>query len=448
MRDIVLTIFIFSLLPSCFMRPWFGVLVWSWIGFMNPHKLCWGFAQTMPFAMMVGIATLVGLVLSRDKKSIPWSRELVVMLVLLTYFTFTTFFAWAPPHAWPQWEKVVKVFLMVFVTTMVIFGKKRIHALLLVIAFSIGFYGVKGAIFTVRTGGHDEVWGPMGTFIGSNTFLGLAMIMVLPLLVFLAREEERVWMRRLLYATATCTFVSIIFTYSRGAFLGLAAISPLLFLRTKHKALVSLLLVPMLFFGAQWAPKALFHRADTIEHYHHDYSAMQRLQAWSVAWNVARTHPFTGGGFEYEWIPNRQWLSYADPIYNKFGHTARAAHSIYFQVMGQHGFVAFGLFILLLVWALISLTRLQRLARLVPEAQWIGNYAMAIQIGIVGYMVAGAFLASAYFDLMWAYIGLTAILRRELAIVTARAPAKAPATTAPARRGGRASLALGYKSLR
>ncbi|MDA8381966.1 MAG: putative O-glycosylation ligase, exosortase A system-associated [Betaproteobacteria bacterium] len=446
MRDIVLTIVIFSLLPSCFVRPWFGVLVWSWIGFMNPHKLCWGFAQNMPFAMMVGIATLAGLMVSRDKKPIPWSRELVLMLVLLAYFTVTSCFAWAPLHAWPEWEKVVKVFLMIFVTTMLIFGKKRIRALLLVIAFSIGFYGVKGAIFTLRTGGHDEVWGPIGTFIGSNTFLGLAMIMVLPLLIFLAREEKTVWMRRLLYATATCTFVSIIFTYSRGAFLGLAAISPLLFLRTKHKVLVSLLLVPMLYVGAQWAPKAIFHRADTIEHYHQDYSAMQRLQAWSVAWNIARTHPLTGGGFEYEWVPNRRWLSYANPIYNKFGHTARAAHSIYFQVMGQHGLVAFGLFVLLLAWTLFGLNRLQRLASSIPEAEWIGNYAIAIQTGLLGYVVAGAFLSSAYFDLMWAYVGLTAILRRELATVAA--PAKATATRALASRGRRVSLALGYKSMR
>ena len=144
MRDYVLTAFVFALLPVCLVRPWLGILAWYWLGLMNPHRLTWGFAYTMPFAMLVGIATLLGAVMAKDRRPIPWNRELILMAILLAYFTVTTFFAWVPEYAWPQWEKVAKIIFMTFVATMFIYGKARIRALLLVVVASIGFYGFKG----------------------------------------------------------------------------------------------------------------------------------------------------------------------------------------------------------------------------------------------------------------------------------------------------------------
>ena len=59
MRGIVLTIFIFATIPAIFYSPWIGVLVFSWFSYMNPHKLAWGFVQSMPFAMIVGSITFL-----------------------------------------------------------------------------------------------------------------------------------------------------------------------------------------------------------------------------------------------------------------------------------------------------------------------------------------------------------------------------------------------------
>src|SRR5215475_3663731 len=60
-RDTLVSAIIFASLPVCFIRPWVGILVWSWIGYMNPHKLTWGFATNMPFGQLVAVATLCGL---------------------------------------------------------------------------------------------------------------------------------------------------------------------------------------------------------------------------------------------------------------------------------------------------------------------------------------------------------------------------------------------------
>ena len=426
MRDIVLTLFVFASLPLCVARPWLGILTWYWVGLMNPHRLGWGFAFDMPFALLVGGATLAGLLLTRDRKSIPWSRELVLLLILVAYFTLTTPFAWAPEFAWPQWSKVMKIVAMTFVATMLIFGKQRINALLLVIALSIGFFGIKGGIFTLATGGMYRVEGPEGSFISGNTFLGLAMLMVLPVLVYVARDESRGWRRQLLWAAAGLTSVSIVFTYSRGALIGLAVLAPLLFVNSNKKFLLAVLLLAFAFFARDIVPKQLYQRAETIQTYEQDFSAMQRMQSWNVAWNVAAANPLTGAGFEFEYHPdNVRWLSYGDRKYDPYLTHSSAAHSIYFQVLGQHGFVALMLFLLLLFWTLMTLQRIKKQAAAQDSTRWLGSSASALQMGLLGCMVAGAFLSSAYFDLMYLYVALSAVLQRELKSATvAVVPAK------------------------
>ncbi|MGH8726793.1 MAG: putative O-glycosylation ligase, exosortase A system-associated [Burkholderiales bacterium] len=419
MRDAVLTVLVLGALPFCFLRPWIGVLVWVWLSMMNPHKLTWGFAQDMHFHQLVAIATIAGLLLTRDRKPIPWNAAIVILIILMLWYTATTFSAWTPVNAWEQWDKVAKIYLMTFVICWLIFGRERIRAVLLVAALSIGFYGFKGGIFSILTGGVHRIWGPDNTFIGDNTAIGLAMAMVLPLLIFLAREEKKVWLRRFLYVTAGLTCISIPLTYSRGALLGLAAVLPLIFLKTNKKFLIILLLLPIGYFGKDLVPEGLFQRAETIQTYAQDQSALQRLQAWSVAWNVAKDYPLTGAGFNFEAADDSlRWLSYAAPEYSpiddpKF-RQARAAHSIWFQVLGQHGFVAFGLFVAMLALTMLHLQRLKNATQNNLDAKWIHTYASAMQIGMIAYLVCGTFLSLAYFDLMYLYVAATALLQREL----------------------------------
>lgn len=433
MRDYFLTIVVFMVVPVCFVRPWLGVLAWYWIGLMNPHRLTWDFAYTMPFALLIGGATLAGALMAKDRRPIPWNRELVLIALLLVYFTLTTFFSWVPSHAWPELEKVAKIIVMTFVATMFIYGRERIRALLLVIVLSIGFYGFKGGIFTILKGGAERVQGPPNSFIDGNTFLGLALNMVIPLLVALAKEESRRGVRWLLYITAALCVMSSVFTYSRGAWLGLAAVLPLTLLQLPRKA--KLALFPFLIVGAFFAtallPEKVFNRADTISTYEEDGSANQRFMAWSVAWGVAKQHPLTGAGFEFEWANDGRWMGYGSEEYRQAmimaNKDSAAAHSIYFQILGQHGFVVFAMYVTLLVSVHLTLLRIRTASRRSHDTAWVGTYATGILIGLLGYVISGAFLSSAYFDLAWLYFALTAILARE---VLASAPS--PRHTAPA----------------
>ncbi len=100
MRDIALTVVIFSLLPFVFARPWFGILLWTWVGLMNPHKLTFGFAYNFPFAEVIGIVTIIAIVLSKEPKSLPMRSPVVLLLALNAWMLVTTIYALFPDDAW------------------------------------------------------------------------------------------------------------------------------------------------------------------------------------------------------------------------------------------------------------------------------------------------------------------------------------------------------------
>jgi probable O-glycosylation ligase (exosortase A-associated) len=232
--------------------------------------------------------------------------------------------------------------------------------------------------------------------------------------------------------------LSIPFTYSRGALLGLAVVLPGIFPRLRKFVFVLPLLIPVGFLAYDLLPEKLTNKAATIGTYEEDLSAMSRIRSWRVAINIALERPLTGAGFDFEDYPDpSRWHSYVPPEYVGMSNKIWVAHSIYFSVLGYHGFVALGIFVAMLIYSVIDLKRLERRVADHQEVGWIAPYARALRIGLIGYMVAGAFLNSAYFDLTYIFIALLAILQREVRSAESRAgqaakDAAAPAAVAPA----------------
>jgi probable O-glycosylation ligase (exosortase A-associated) len=159
-------------------------------------------------------------------------------------------------------------------------------------------------------------------------------------------------------------------------------------------------------------PDEFYERMDTIKTYNQDASAMGRINAWTFAWNLALDRPIVGGGFNTfdpelfkQYAPNP--LDFHD------------AHSIYFEMLAEHGFVGLGLFIALFVAAFRNAGWLRRQAQDRPDLRWAGDLGSMVQVCIAGYAVGGAFLGLAYFDLPYHFVAFVVLARlfveRELA---------------------------------
>lgn len=406
-RDIILFLTILFLLPVCFFRPWVGVLSWTWLAFMNPHRYTWSFAADFSFAYFVAIATLLGLVLTSDRKPFLWTRETLMLLALWAWFTVTTIFAIYPEAAWEGWEKTSKILIMAFVTIFLFQDRAKLRTLLLVIALSIGFFGFKGGIFSLLTGGQHHVLGPPRSFFSENNELAITLNMCLPIVLCLYREETRKWLRYLLWATFALCIVSVLFTYSRGGLVGLAAVLSLLFLKARRRWIILPVGAVAVFALMSFAPPQWFARVQTIEEYQADESAQLRLMAWRVAYEIANDYPVTGGGFRV--MTFRQTYDIYMPHYPRsFGHDA---HSIYFNLLGEHGWIGLGIFAVLMAFSLASLLRIRRQTAGRAELSWLSKYADMVFVSLIGYLVNGAFLSVAYFDLAYHVLVLVPILR-------------------------------------
>ncbi|MDZ7782429.1 MAG: putative O-glycosylation ligase, exosortase A system-associated [Halioglobus sp.] len=185
MRDIIITVMVFGLLPFILRNAWYGVLVWSWLSYMNPHRLAWGFAYTMPFAQIVAIVLLASLIFNKESKKLPFNNLVFVWGAFLLWNVVCTIFAFYPENATQGLEQVLKIQLITFVTMMLMKNMERINQLIWVIVFSIGFYSVKGGIFTLMTGGAYHVYGPAGSYIMENNTLAVAVLMVVPLMIYM-----------------------------------------------------------------------------------------------------------------------------------------------------------------------------------------------------------------------------------------------------------------------
>ncbi len=265
MRDIAVTIVIFGLLPFILWRPHIGVLVWTWLGLMNPHKLAYTFAPTMPFAFIVAIVTLTSLFISREPKKIPWTRESITILILLVWMLLTTIFSVYPDLAWFKLQQLAKIQLMIFVSLILIQSRERLDQLVWVIAMSLAFYGVKGGIFTIATGGAFHVRGPTGTFIGNDNDIGLALVMTIPLLRYLQLTTRRVWLNQGLMVAMILCALAAVGTQSRGALLGICAMGTFLWLKSRNKIVTGFLGVVAV--GAVFAfmPEQWFARISSIK---------------------------------------------------------------------------------------------------------------------------------------------------------------------------------------
>jgi len=421
MRDLLVTLIIFGSIPFILRKPYIGALMWVWISVMNPHTQAWGFAVNFPFAAVIACVTLVSLIINKVPKSFPLTPVFMVFIAFVFWMNVTTLFALYPDLVYDQWNKVMKIMLMTIVVLIAIRTKLHTQLLIGVIIFSLAFYGVKGGIFTLTTGGEYLVWGPGNSFIAGNNEMALALVMVIPLIHYFQVISKKIWVRHSLTVAMVLCAVAALGSYSRGALLAIAAMGLFLWLKSQHKVRLALLFILTIPIMLAYMPERWTQRMDTIEHYEQDRSVAGRFNAWAMAFNLAKDRPFVGAGFEI--TQDELFERYAPNVETNIEGVvgvvlARAAHSIYFQALGEHGFVGLGLYLLLgfLTWR--TGVWIIRNTRGLNEYHWAFSMASMIQVSLIGFAVGGSFLSLLYFDvpyyLMVAMVATRSIVEKEL----------------------------------
>lgn len=404
MRDIAVSAVLVLLALISLGRPDIGVLTWTWLSMMNPHRLTWGFAYDQPWAMIIALATFIGLLFYKGTKRLPLSAPVVFLLLFDIWMVMTHFSGFHPELVHDKALAILKIQVMVFVTIWVLVTKQHINWFVGVVVFSIGFYGVKGGIFTIATGGSHRVWGPPSSMLEGNNEIALALILTIPLMYYFYRVLENPWAKRGFLAAMILCAAAALGSHSRGALLALAAMATLLWWRSDRKLFFGSLMVAAGILLLSMMPTTWEERMATITNYEADLSAMQRIDVWRFTWNLALANPILGGGYG---IYTNDLNAIFNP--NPIG-GLRNAHSIYFAVLGEQGFV--GLFLFLGIWFSVwkSCASIRKMTKSLSDLQWAYWLASMVQVSLVGYLVGGAFLYLPYVDFPYNLLILSVIL--------------------------------------
>lgn len=402
MRTIFITLAYLTLFGLGLGVPFVMVLGYIWTDIFRPQYIAWSFLTTFPVAFAMGAAAALSYILL-DRRAPPrFGAMTILFLAFAGWATLTCFWAEVPAAAWWKWDWAVKSVLFGAFIPYVIRSRNQIEACIQVILFSVGAhiipYGLK--VLLGSGGGYGIDLGLLAgnTFLSEGGFLSAVCTMVIPLFLYLRKHSQIIPLNRLTrlgyLGMAIIAFATAVGTHERTALAGFAVLIVFGWLYSRRKILIGFALVAAVFIGfTQASNTAWGERMGTVTDYQNESSAYTRILVWEWTLNYVATNPF-GGGFEVYRIdrivfpPDEQGVV---RIQN-----ARATHSIYFEVLGELGWIGLGIFLSLIGLSIQYLRRVRKLTKAQPHLLWLYDLAGALQCALLAYLACGAFQSVAF----------------------------------------------------
>lgn len=403
MRDVAIIVIMLALIFAAFYRPWLGVLSLAVIGYMNPHKYASEWVANLPlYKIMFVVVALVAarrVLLDRGRLMIvarDW--RLLLLALLWCYFALTTSQAvfWI---AWPKFVEVSKVLLSLLLTLILIENRRQLLCLLITIAACFALLVLKGGFWALMTGFTDRVYGPPDSHFYDNNHFAVVVVMMIPLLLLWLHATQDRMLRFFLGALVLLSAASALSSWSRGGLLALLATSLALFWFSKRKYVALAAILGGGLLAYQFLPNAWFERMETITAYKTEHSASSRLATWRSGFHYAQDHPLTGAGFD-GWKLVNNYTTHID------------WHSAYIEILAEHGFIAFGIWVVLLGGTMWSLMRLAAPGQGSAVPGWVVSYCHMLSVSLLGYAVGALFLGIAYWDILYHLIIIAVLVEK------------------------------------
>jgi len=420
LRDLLVFAVVMLMLPGSFRKPFLGLLLFSWLAYMRPQDLCWGFARTMRLSFFVGLAMVLGWWANEGgrRRFTYWDVRTKAMVVLAMFITVS--YAFAEIHdeyTNKYFAEYLKIILVALFTAGQVDSPARFRVMLWTIALCLGFFGIKGGVFGVLGGGRQILRGPGGMLEDNNDF-ALALVMNVPLLWYMGVSERAMpLIRRGTQIAVFLTVITVVLTHSRGAFLALTATSLWMAWRSGQlfKAFGFLAVLALLF--PLVAPQDVLERLSTIGNTQ-ESSTNSRLVAWGIAFRMIEAHPVLGVGMR-NFKPRYFEFSGETPGPDSIAHVA---HNSYLQIWAESGTPAFLVYMLLLVSVFFACRKVFAIGRARPDLRWAMDYARMMEATTVAFLVGAFFLNRGHFDLIYHWVALVTSLLAVAVVAYRRAP--------------------------
>jgi putative inorganic carbon (hco3(-)) transporter len=391
--------------------PFVATLGYVWVDTFAPQNVAYIVLNQMPVALIMGVSAVGTYFLMDRRAPPPLSAESLLMICFTVWVNLTMIWAVAPQSAWDKWDWAVKTLAFATFIPLVIRSRVQIEAFAQTYVFSLAANFVPfGLKVLISGGGYGRNLGLGGgnSGLGEGGLLSTMCLMAVPLALHLAKHGQL--LPRIRGISLAYWFICIlaigtaIGTYERSALVGLVILGIYMWVRSKHKValgavgLIGAILI-IYFTSSAWNA-----RIETIGHFEQENSALTRILIWRWTLDFAASHPF-GGGFQSFVINHIEFpASEGRPAVIEFG---RAFHSIYFEMLGEHGYPGLIMFLLIAGITLFNLRRIAKHARVYAELEWVVSLSDALQSGLVVFLACGAFVGIGFQPMFWYFVAMS-----------------------------------------
>lgn len=413
MRDLVFVIFFLVIMVISFRKPFIAVSMWLWSGIFVPVYWLFGFAESFRYNVIFAASAIISYLLLKSKPNLRFDFLFLIVILFFLHTTITTNTTLILPEvSWIIWDYFSKAVLLFVFICLIIRKANHFNLLIWLIGLSIGFFALVEGLKFVKSGGFHQIHGPAGHLLADNNHLALAILMTIPLLVYLISATPERWLRIGLIGLVALCVLAVLGTKSRGGFVGLVIVGGYFWFKSNKKLVSTIGILALMFIASSLLPGKWFERMDTLNDVESDGSFMTRVVSWKVHTLMAMERPVLGGGFRstqygHVWrslLVDFDKLSFIPSAQPK--QKGWAAHSIYFQVLGDHGFVGLFLYLLIICLAFLKLSSIEKYFR----DSWQSTLAKMIKVSLMAYCVSGAAVSMAYFELFYALLAMIVCL--------------------------------------
>jgi probable O-glycosylation ligase (exosortase A-associated) len=433
MRDLMMLGAMFFLIPMALRNAFAAYLIWGWTAFIAIDEYLYGFMTSMRMNMLFALITLGLLFINSRKLEGQWTRNRTNTLLIIWFVhgTLSAIFAYTGVASnWVLYEKLAKVLIFVLIMPLIVYGRFRIHSFVIALCLGIGFHALIEGLKYINSGGAHHVQG-LAKF-GDNNLFAVMILMGMPLLLYIYRQSANRLTKIAALSGAGLTIAAVMGTHSRGGMLAMVAAGMWLILTGRRKLLTLTVAGAMVAVVITFAPSSWLERMDTIQTADQDASFLGRIEAWQISSAMALSNPVLGGGFHA--IENANvWGQFRGstgllgflPNYQFSPVNFRAAHSAYFEVMGDRGLLGFLIFIAILANTIFTTFETRRLARAAgPGMAWASDLATALSAVMIAYAAGGAGVSVAYAEMLYVVAILSEILKHHVLTEGPKAPAR------------------------
>jgi len=405
--------------------PVFGLYLYMFIVYLRPQDL-FGFLAILRPNIFLLILTVISLAIHRKftgRTHITLLRNDKMFLAFLVAAVLSNITSiWFSSSVGTTIE-LLKVSIFYFMAIMILDDAKKIVRYIVFYLLSIGFvslvqiytyltiglnrstglggYGIIVGGATILGGagplrssaeGVNGVGGYSTYFLANASELGLGLVVAYPLCYYLFRGASSRLLKVICLVLLVMFIISIIFTGSRGAFVGM--VGTLLFLLYKEKKLmIGLVMLAILSIPAYYLVSDRYvERIESIGEYEADESVGVRFQLWRAAVDMVIDYPVFGVG--------------TGNFANAYGGTYRekdsaslywSPHNVFIQIITELGLVGFTIYILFIASIFWINRESRKLLAKLDQQKMLTCLTLGIDVIMVGYIIAGQFITATYY---------------------------------------------------